>query len=89
MFIIRSPFDCSVFILINECFGQTIFVYLLHLAINQFSEQTNHMGPFKCYVTQMGVWDVKFSGKKCYEGIRFTVISITRGVGGGPISRKR
>ena len=32
-------------------------------------------GPFKCYVTQMGVRGVKFSGGK-------------RCVGGGPISRK-
>ena len=35
-------------------------------------------GPFKCYVTQMGV---KFSGEpeKCYKGVRFNVISFTRG----------
>ena len=40
-----------------------------------------NMGPFKCYVTQMGVGGggVRFSGKKCYEGVRFNVISITRG----------
>ena len=36
-------------------------------------------GPFKCYVTQMGVGGVKFSGKKRYEGVRFYVISVTRG----------
>ena len=35
------------------------------------------MGPFKCYVTQMGVGGVIFSGKKRYEGVRFNVISIT------------
>ena len=34
---------------------------------------------FKCYVTQMGVGGVKFSGKKRYEGVRFNVISVTRG----------
>ena len=34
-------------------------------------------GPFKCYVTQMG--DVIFSGKKRYEGVRFNVITVTRG----------
>ena len=39
---------------------------------------------------QMGVGGgVKFSEKKCYEGVRFNVISITRGVGGGPISRQK
>ena len=31
---------------------------------------------------------VKFSGKKRYEGVRFNVISVTRG-GWGPISRKK
>ena len=39
-------------------------------------------GPFKCYVTQMGVWGgggVKFSGKKRYKGVRFNVVSVTRG----------
>ena len=35
-------------------------------------------GPFKCYVTQMGVGGVTFSGKQCYEGVRFNVISVTR-----------
>ena len=28
---------------------------------------------------QMGVGGVKFSGKKRYEGVRFNVISVTRG----------
>ena len=37
------------------------------------------MGPFKCYVTQMGVVGVKFSGEKRYKGVRFNVISVTRG----------
>ena len=36
-----------------------------------------------------GVGGVKFSGKKHYECVRFNVISVTRGVGGGPISRKK
>ena len=40
-------------------------------------------GPFKCYVTPMGVGGVKFSGKKCYEGVRFNVISITNCYVGG------
>ena len=37
------------------------------------------LGPFKCYVTQMGVGGVNFYGKKHYEGVRFNVISVTRG----------
>ena len=37
------------------------------------------LGPFKCYVMQMAVWGVHFSRKKRYEGVRFNVISITRG----------
>ena len=37
-------------------------------------------GPFKCYVTQMGVGGgVRFSGKKRYEGVMFNVINVTRG----------
>ena len=41
--------------------------------------ETSDKGPFKCYVTQMGVGGVKFSGKKRYKGVRFNVISVTRG----------
>ena len=36
-------------------------------------------GPFKRYVMQMGVGGVKFSRKKCYEGVMFNAISVTRG----------
>ena len=36
-------------------------------------------GSFKCYVMQMGVGGVNFSRKTRYEGVRFNVISITRG----------
>ena len=37
-------------------------------------------GPFKYYVTQMGVGGgVRFSGKNRYEGVMFNVISVTRG----------
>ena len=32
---------------------------------------------------------VKFSREEHYEGVRFNVISVTRGVGGGPNSRKK
>ena len=35
------------------------------------------------------VGGVNFSGKKCYEGVMFNVISVTRGWVGGPISRKK
>ena len=45
--------------------------------------------PFKCYVTPMGVWGVKFSGKKRYEGVRFNVISVTRGWMGVQFSGKK
>ena len=31
-------------------------------------------GPFKCYVTQMGVGVAHFPEKKRYEGVRFNVI---------------
>ena len=36
-------------------------------------------GPFKCYVTQLGVGGVSFHGKKRYEDVRLNVISVTRG----------
>ena len=45
--------------------------------------------PLKCYVMQMEVGGVIFSGEKRYEGVRFNVISFTRGWVGGPISRKK
>ena len=38
---------------------------------------------------QMGVGGVKFSGKKCYEGVRFNVISVTRGWVGVKFPGKR
>ena len=41
------------------------------------------MGPFKCYVMQMGAGDgcggCLLSRKKRYEGVRLNVISVTRG----------
>ena len=43
---------------------------------NNFSS-SSCSGPFKCYVTQMGVGGVWFSGKKRYEGVMFNVISIS------------
>ena len=39
-------------------------------------------GPFKCYVTPWGVGGCQLSQKKRYEGVRFNVISVTRGGGG-------
>ena len=33
-------------------------------------------GPFKCYITH---WRVRFPVNKCYECVRFNVISVTRG----------
>ena len=37
----------------------------------------------------MGVGGVKLSGKKHYEGVRFNVSSVTKGVGGGSIPEKK
>ena len=45
-------------------------------------------GPFKCYVTQMGVGVSHFLEKKLYEGVRFNVISITRGGRGSNFQKK-
>ena len=41
-------------------------------------ERCCHLGSFKCYVTQWG-WGCQLSRKKCYEDVRFNVISVTRG----------
>ena len=45
------------------------------------------LGPFKCYVMRMG-GGCQIFRKKRYEGVRFNVISVKRGVEGGPISKK-
>ena len=37
------------------------------------------MGPFKCYVTQLGWVGVSFPVRKRYGGVWFNVTSITRG----------
>ena len=82
---------------LQQYFAITIITcYVLHgeIARNKKSEGLLLFvfftkGPFKCYVTQMGVGGVDFSGKKRYEGVRFNVISVTRYVGGGPISRSK
>ena len=47
------------------------------------------MGPFKCYVTQMGVGGVTFAGKKHYEGVMYNVISVTRGCVGVQLTGKK
>ena len=54
--------------------------FWLDLAHREMAEILHCQGPFKCYVTQMGV-GVRFSGKKRYEGVMFNVIniSVTRG----------
>ena len=36
-------------------------------------------GPFKCYLTPMGVGGGHIFRKKLYEGVMFNVISVTRG----------
>ena len=51
--------------------------------LTEYRDNKYLWGPFKCYVTQMGMWGggggVRCSGKKRYEGVIFNVISITRG----------
>ena len=50
------------------------------LNVLKVSVSEHTLGPFKCYVTQMGVrGGVQCSGEKRYEGIRFNVIIVTRG----------
>ena len=48
-----------------------------------------HKRPFKCYVTLMEVGGVNFSGRKCYECVRFNVNSVTRGWVGVQFSGKK
>ena len=49
--------------------------------VSSIIQLSSLLGPFKCYVTQMGVGGggVRFSGKKRYEGVMFNVINVTRG----------
>ena len=44
-----------------------------------------HPGQLKCYEMQ---WACQLSQKMRYEGVRFNVFSVIRGVGRGQISRK-
>ena len=57
----------------------TAVVIRLQYNFKQWCDHVQCMGPFKCYVTQMGVGGVNFFGKKHYEGVWFNVISVTRG----------
>ena len=63
-------------------------IFLKHLLSSVIYD--TGMGPFKCYIMQMGVGKgcVIFQ-KKRYEGVRFNVIYRYKGVSGGPISRKK
>ena len=61
----------------------------VYICIFKRRDEIRCKGPFKCYVMQMGVGGVRFSGKKRYEGVRFNVICITRGGGWGTISRNK
>ena len=54
--------------------------YAEHNTKNNVLRNINDMGPFKCYVMQMGVGGVSdFLEKKRYEGVLFNVVSVTRG----------
>ena len=64
-----------------------IKVDLTENACNNLGQLRGH-STFKCYVTQMGVRGVRFSGKKRYEGVMFNVISVTRGWVGSNLQKK-
>ena len=49
----------------------------LHLI--EYKGEETYRGPFKFYVTLMGVGGGKIFRKKRYEGVMFNVISVTRG----------
>ena len=61
----------------SSCWALIYFILGLHIKV-----------PFKCYVTQMGWGGVAYSGKKRYEGVRFNVISVTRGGWGSNFQEK-
>ena len=46
-------------------------------------------GPFKCYVTQMGVGGYQIFRKKALRRCKVQCYLHYKGVGGGPISRKK
>ena len=75
---INSPGYKNLYILIGGMchFSAGIYSYLEWLYGPQSCIVWGAMaqGPFKCYVTQMGVGDLKFSGKKHYKGVRFATM---------------
>ena len=64
-----------------------VFKSLLQLLIA--FQSLSHMGSFKCYVTQMGVGGCPIVREKCYEGVWFNVIGVTRGWVGVQIPGKK
>ena len=72
---------CNMYVCLYTCMHVFFFQY--------WETSTRIKGPFKCYVTRMGMGGVRFSGKKRYEGVRFNVISVTRGWVGVQFTEKK
>ena len=85
-----ASYSTEKFFLINELWSHfSHFVFSILLS-SEALKIIDIKGSFKCYVTQMGVGGgVKFSGKKRYKGVRFNVISITRGWVGVQLTDKK
>ena len=43
------------------------------------AQRVKTKGPFKCYVMQWGMGGCQIGQKKCYEGVRFNLITVIRG----------
>ena len=57
--------------------------------LHRFDVILQSMGPFKCYVTQMGVGRCLIFQKKALRRCKVQCYLRYEGVGGGPISRKK
>ena len=73
---------CHCWVLLIDCAALTFSKSSIDCAVPVYK------GPFKCYVTPIGVGVSNFPGEKRYEGLRFNVISITRGGWGSNFQEK-
>ena len=74
---------CHCWVLLIDCAALTFSKSSIDCAVPVYQ------GPFKCYVTPIGVGVSNFPGEKRYEGLWFNVISITRGWVGVQFSGKK
>ena len=75
----KLDFDRHINIKINKASSIMAVIRRSFVSLNGVNFVPLYKVPFKCCVTRMGGGGVSFPGKKRYEGVRFNVISVTRG----------